>query len=85
MKFLPLTSVTFSTLHLKAEIVRFINMFENAHYTKPIIQELISRVLFEIETRRLVFCIALGPVTMCIAISTIGLLYFIIQGDILNA
>ena len=51
------------------------NMFENAHYTKPIFQELISRVLLEIETRGQVFRIALGPVTIYIAIKTIGLLY----------
>ena len=41
---------------------------------KPIFQELISRVPFEIETRGQVFCIALGSVTICIAIRTIGLL-----------
>ena len=42
---------------------------------KPIFQELISRVILEIETRGQVFSIALGPVTVCIAIRTIGLLY----------
>ena len=41
----------------------------------PIFQELISRVLLEIETRGQVFCIVLGPVTISIAIKTIGLLY----------
>ena len=56
-------------------IVRVINMFQNAHYKKPIIQELISRVLLEIEARGQVFCIALGTVIICIAIQTIGLLY----------
>ena len=55
-------------------IVRVINMFQNAHYKKPIFQELISRVLLEIETKGQVFCIALGPVAICIAIQTIGLL-----------
>ena len=52
-----------------------INMFQNAQWQKPIFQELISRVLLEIETRGPVFCIALGPVTISIAIKTIGLLY----------
>ena len=55
-------------------IVRVI-IFQNAQWQKPIFQELISRVLFEIETRGQVICIALGPVTICIAIRTIGLLY----------
>ena len=50
-------------------------MFQNAHYKKSIFQELISRVLLEIETRGQVFCLALGPVTIYIAIQTIGLLY----------
>ena len=59
----------------KRTIVHLNNMFENAHYIKPIFQELISRVLLEIETRDQVFCIALEPVTICIAIRTIGLLY----------
>ena len=35
--------------------VRVTNMFEIAHYAKPILQELISRVLLEIETRGRVF------------------------------
>ena len=52
-------------------------MFQNARYKKPIFQELISRVLLEIETSGQVFCIARGPVTMCIAIKTIGLLYLL--------
>ena len=51
------------------------NMVQTAHYKKPIFQELISRVLLEIETSGQVFCIALGLVTICIAIQTIGLLY----------
>ena len=50
-------------------------MFQNAQWQKPIIQELISRVLFETETRGRVFCIAHVPVTICIAIRTTGLLY----------
>ena len=56
-------------------IVHIIDMFQNAQWQKPIFQELISRILFEIETRGQVFCIALGPVTICIATRTIGLLY----------
>ena len=56
-------------------IVHVINMFQNAQWQKPIFQELISRVLFEIETRGQVFCISLGPVTTCRAIITIELLY----------
>ena len=60
---------------IKRTIVRFINMFQNAQCDKPIFQELISRVLLEIETRGQVFCIVLGPVTIYIAITTIGLLY----------
>ena len=55
--------------------VRIVNMFQNAQGQKPIFQELISRVLLEIETRSQVFCIALGPVTIYIAIKSIGLLY----------
>ena len=62
------------------------NMFEKAEYNKPIFQGLISRVVFDVETRGQVFCIALGPVTLCITIGTIRLLYlFKMQGDILNA
>ena len=56
-------------------IMRGINMYQNAQWQKPIFQELISRVLFEMETRGQVFCIALGPVTICVTIRTIGLLY----------
>ena len=56
-------------------IVRITNMFKNAHYKKPIFQELISLVLLEIETRGRVFCVELGPLTICIAIGTIALLY----------
>ena len=72
---------------IKRTIVRSINMFQNAQCEKPIFQELISRVLLEIETRDQVFCIVLGPVTISTAIKTIRLLYifFLIQGDILNA
>ena len=65
-------------------IVPVTNMFENAQWQKPIFQELISRFLLQIETSARVFFIALGPMSICIAIRTIGLLYFIIQGDILN-
>ena len=36
-------------------IIIITNMFEIAHYAKPILQELISRVLLEIETRGRVF------------------------------
>ena len=50
-------------------------MFQYAQWQKPIFQELIPRVLLEIETSGQVFCIALEPVTICIAIKTIGLLY----------
>ena len=60
---------------IKRTIVRFINMFQNAQCEKPIFQEFISRVLLEIEIRGQVFCIVLGPVTIYIAIKTIGLLY----------
>ena len=56
-------------------VILTINMFQNAHYKKPIFQELISRDLLEVETRGQVFCIALGPVTISIAIQTIGLLH----------
>ena len=52
-------------------------MLQNAQLQKPIFHEMISRVLFEIETRGQVFYIALGPVTICIAIRTIGLLYLL--------
>ena len=43
---------------------------------------------FDIKTRGLVFCIALGPVAICIPIGRAELLqvtYFTIKGDILNA
>ena len=53
------------------------NLFEKAEYKKPIFQELISRVLWEIETREQVFCVALGPVTICISIGIIELLYLL--------
>ena len=56
-------------------IVRVINMFQNVQWQYPIFQELISRVLFEIEARGQVFFIALVPVAISIAIRTIGLLY----------
>ena len=51
------------------------NMFDKVEYKKPIFQGLISQVLFDIETRGQVFCIALGPVTICIPIGKIELLY----------
>ena len=51
------------------------NMFEKAEYKKPIFQGLKSRVLLDIETSGQLFCIALGQVTICIPIGTIGLLY----------
>ena len=47
--------------------------FRNAHYKKTIF--LIFRVVLKIETEGQVFCIAPRPVTICIAIKTIGLLY----------
>ena len=65
----------FSLSIIKRTTVRFINMFQNAQCEKPIFQELISRVLLEIETRGQVFCIVLRPVTIVIAIGTFGLLY----------
>ena len=51
------------------------NIFGKADYKKPIFQGLKSKVLFDIETKGQVFCIALGPVTICISIGTIELLY----------
>ena len=59
------------------KIVCLTNLFENAQYKKPIIQGLISQVLLNIVTRGQVFCIALGPVTICVPIRTIGLLYLL--------
>ena len=50
-------------------------LFQNAQCEKPIFQDLISRVLLEIETRGQVFCIVPRPVTIAIAIETFGLLY----------
>ena len=50
-------------------------MYERAEYRKPIFQGLISRVLLDIETRGQVFCKALGPVNICIAIGTVVLVY----------
>ena len=65
--------------------VRVINMFQNAQLQKLIFQELISLDLFEIETRGQVFCIALVPVTICVAIRLPDFyIYFIIHGDILT-
>ena len=55
--------------------VRVTNMFEKAEYKKPIFYGLLFQVLFDIETMGQVFCIALGPVTICIPIGTIELLY----------
>ena len=52
-----------------------VQSYLKAQWQKPIFQELISRVAFEIETRGQVFCIALGPATICIATGTIGLLH----------
>ena len=72
---LPQVKYNVSLIIIKRTIVRFINMFQNAQCEKPIFQELISRVLLELEIRGQVFCIVLGPVTISIAIKTIGLLY----------
>ena len=55
--------------------VRVTNIFKKAEYKKPIFQGLKSKVLFDIETKGQVICIALGPVTICISIGTIELLY----------
>ena len=52
-------------------------MFEKAEYKKLIFQGLKSKVLFDIETKGQVFCIALGPVTIYISIGTIDLLYLL--------
>ena len=66
--------------------VSITNMLKKAENKKPIILGLKSKVLFDIETRGQVFCIDLGPVTICIPIGTIELLYLSsIQSDILNA
>ena len=51
------------------------NMFQKAKNITPIFQELITQVLFDIGIRSQVFCIALHPVTICIPIGTIELLY----------
>ena len=51
------------------------NMFKKAKYKKPTFQGLKSKVLFDIETKGQVLCVALGPVTICISIRTIELLY----------
>ena len=57
-------NMTFTTLALTYKmyigtrtLVR-VTIFENANYKKSIFQELISRVLLEIETRGRVFCIS---------------------------
>ena len=52
-------------------------MFEKAEYKKPIFQGLISQVLFDIglKTMGQKFCIALGPVVICIPTGTVELLY----------
>ena len=72
---------------MNKKTVSVTSMFERAEYKKPICYGLMFQVLFDIETVGQVFCIALGPVTICISIGTIELLYgicFTIQGDILN-
>ena len=56
------------------------NKFKKAEYKKPIFQGLKSKVLFDIETRGQVVCIALGPVAIGIPIGTIELLYLFISG-----
>ena len=61
------------------------NLFEKSQWQKPIFQGLMSRVLLYIETRGQVFWIAFGPATICISFGTVGLLYFSLQGQILNA
>ena len=55
--------------------VRVTSMFEKAQYKEPMFQGLISRVLLDMETKGQVFCISIGPVTICIDIRTHGLLY----------
>ena len=50
-------------------------MFKKSEYKKLIFQGLKSKVLFDIETKGQVFCIALGPVTIGIYIGTIELMY----------
>ena len=51
------------------------NMFKKAEYKKPIFQWLKCKVLLDIETKGQGFCTALGPVTICIYIGTIELMY----------
>ena len=67
----------FFKMLIRSRDKRVQNYPTSAHTIKstPIFQELISRVLLEIETRGQVFCIVLGPVIICIPIGTIGLLY----------
>ena len=50
-------------------------MFKKAEYKKLIFQGLKCKILFDIETKDQVFCIALGPVNICIYIGTIELMY----------
>ena len=51
------------------------NTLRKGRVQKVGFQGLKSKVLFDIETKGQVFCIALGPVTVCIPIGTIELLY----------
>ena len=51
------------------------NMLKKAEYKKPIFQWLKCKVLLDTETKSQVFCIALGPVAICIYIGTIELMY----------
>ena len=67
----------FSNVTGTRTIVSVTNMFQKAEYKKPIFQGLKSKVIFDIETKRRVFYIALGPVTICISIGTIELLYIL--------
>ena len=49
--------------------------FEKAEYKKPIFSGLDISGSFDIKTRGQVFSIAVGPVTICIPIGRIELLY----------
>ena len=56
-------------------VVRLVSMFQNAHYKKPIFSGVDISGSIGNRNKGKVFCIALGPVTICMAIRTIGLLY----------
>ena len=83
--FVFVTTLFFLMLSERIQHWALLIMLKKPEYEKPICQGLKSRVLFDIETKGQMFCIALGPVTICLSIGTIELLYLFYNIHILNA